>query len=388
MAKEPELSPDSLLCTTCNRLVVPSTEKKNKGELVHHNTNIKDHEVIKSITYGDLQARLIKARTIPGRKTPKKGTGDKRVGGPGRAALPDDKVKPKSLKRREQRAAQRKMTPEERQKVLDTRRGAAEASKAAAEATLPDLYYHETKGLHYPKASSTTPVVNPKTREIVVPKTGQVMGTYRGIIATDTASPSEIAGKEHIDSHPEHKWETATDIRSIETTGSPTDLIGPGLNPEAQRAPNNAFYGQMVDWARDHKANFDMADRYEYTVVKPTLPVPQEKNPVFTRQDAETNPGSWIVKRRLKYCADCSPTVLDNYKNKTVRNRAQTVTRPEPLELPSVTSNDPPNGILRERAKLGLTNKYSENTRPAAPRGVRGASFDQGSGEGKAAGAD
>ena len=398
MAKKPEADPNALLCTTCDKQVETNTE----GEVVHKNENIKDHDVIKTIKFSDWIEKINKLRGIKAPepvakgKKGKKGTTTRTSGartGPKPAEA--EKIKPKSLAQRNRRYKRADMGIEGYQKEQAEKKAVLDAKKAEAERTLPDLYWHKTKGLHYPNANSTTPVVNPTTREIIEPKSGRVIGKFPGVIPTDTSKPSDIAGQEHVDTHPEHAWETAVDIRSIEKTGKATPLIGPGPDEDASRSgPSHAFFGQMVDWAREHKKLFDQADRYEYTLTRPTLTLATDaKNRVFTQQDAVQNPNTWMVKRRLKFCADCAPTVLDPGTGKTVRNRTQSVTRPAPLELPSVTSRrqgGKDDTVIAQRGQLGLINKDKPGPIPAsiAPRAPRTESFEAGKGEGKTTGAE
>jgi hypothetical protein len=398
MAKKPKADPNALLCNTCDKQV----EQDEQGDLVHKNQNVKDHEVIKTIKYSDWAAKIAALRVIPGRKAAKAGKKGTRAAAdkttdarPGPKPAEAEKIKPKSLAQRNRRYKRADMGIDAWTKEQTEKKAALDAKKAEAERTLPDLYWHKTKGLHYPNANSTTPVVNPTTREIIEPKSGRVMGKFTGVIPTDTSKPSDIAGQEHIDTHPEHAWETAVDIRSIEKTGKATPLIGPGPDEDASRSgPSHAFFGQMVDWAREHKKLFDQADRYEYTLTRPTLTLATDaKNRVFTQQDAVQNPNTWMVKRRLKFCADCAPQVLDPGTGKMVRNRTQSVTRPAPLELPSVTSRrqgGKDDTVIAQRGQLGLINKDKPGPIPAsiAPRAPQTDGFLKGSGEGKTTGAE
>jgi len=391
MAKKPEADPNALLCVTCDKQV----EKNDVGELVHKNQNVKDHEVIKAIKFSDWADKLNKLRGIKpaepvkkGKKGAKAPTEKKSDAKPGPKPAESEKIKPKSLAQRNRRYKRADIGVEGWTKEQNDKKAAIEAKKAEAERTLPDLYYHRIKGLHYPNANSMTPVINPATKEIVVPKTGAITGKFSGVIPTDTSKPSEVAGQEHVDTHPEHAWETAVDIRSIEKTGQATPLIGPGPDEGSNRSgPSHAFFGQMADWAREHKKLFDQADRYEYTLAKPSLTLTTGvKNRVFTQQDAIQNPNAWIVKRRLKFCADCAPTVLNPGTGKRVRNRAQSVTRPAPLELPSVTSlrqGGKDDTVIAQRGNLGLVNKDKPGPIPAsiAPRAPRTEGFEAGKSE-------
>ena len=405
MAKKPEADPNALLCTTCDKQV----EQDEDGEFVHKSKSVKDHEVIKTIKFSDWADKINKLRGIKPKDPVTKGKKGKKVTAekkpdvrPGPKPAEAEKIKPKSLAQRNRRYKRADMGVEGWTKEQNEKKAALEAKKAEAERTLPDLYYHPTKGLHYPNANSTTPVINPKTKEIVVPKTGAIMGKFSGVIPTDTAKPSEIAGQEHVDTHPEHAWETAVDIRSIEKTGQATPLIGPGVDTDSKRGARiDDHYSGMLEWAHEHKKLFDQADRYEYTLTRPTLTLGTEnKNNVFTRQDALQNPNSWIVKRRLKFCSDCAPTVLNPGTGKQVRNRTQSVTRPAPLELPfkNTTSGADtgeegtkrPQTVRSIRQELGLVDTQKRGPIPAsiAPRAPRTEGFLKGSGEGKATGAE
>lgn len=401
MAKRPEADPNALLCNTCDKQV----EKNKKGEMVHKNQSVVDHDVIKTIKYSDWAAKIASLRVIPGRKPAaaktkgKKGekSTENRVPGAKTGPKPaePEKIKPKSLAQRNRRYKRADMGIEAWTKEQTEKKAALDAKKAEAERTLPDLYWHKTKGLHYPNANSTTPVVNPTTREIIEPKSGRVIGKFSGVIPTDTSKPSDIAGQEHVDTHPEHAWETAMDIRSIEKTGSATPLIGPRPDENAKRSEGiNVHYKGMVSWAREHKKLFDQSDRYEYTLTRPSLTLGRVKNAVFTQQDAIQNPNTWMVKRRLKYCADCAPQVLDRGTGKMVRNRTQSVTRPAPLELPSQPSNENAytgnegtvnsQTVLNLRKELGLVEPgATRGPIPAsiAPRAPKTEGFEKGKGE-------
>jgi hypothetical protein len=405
MAKKPEADPNALLCTTCDKQV----EKDENGDFVHKSKGVKDHEVIKTIKFSDWSDKINKLRGIKpsepvkkGKKGKKASTEKKSDAKPGPKPAEPEKIKPKSLAQRNRRYKRADMGIENWTKEQNEKKAALEAKKAEAERTLPDLYYHETKGLHYPKANSMTPVINPATREIVVPKTGAIMGKFRGAIPTDVSKPSEVAGQDHVDSHPEHAWETAVDPRSIEKTGQATPLIGPGVDTDSKRGGRiDDHYSGMLEWAHEHKKLFDQADRYEYTLARPTLTLGTEnKNNLFTRQDALQYPNTWMVKRRLKFCADCAPTVLDPGTGKRVRTRTQSVTRPAPLELPfkNTTSGADtgeegtkrPQTIRSIRQELGLVDTQKRGPIPAsiAPRALRTEGFVKGSGEGKATGAE
>lgn len=409
MAKKPEADPNALLCNTCDKQV----EQDEDGEFVHKSKAVKDHEVIKTIKFSDWSAKIAALRVVPGRKATKSGKKSGKKGTkstekkktdarPGPKPAEAEKIKPKSLAQRNRRYKRADIGIEGWTNEQNEKKAALEAKKAEAERTLPDLYWHKTKGLHYPNANSTTPVINPATREIVVPKTGAIMGKFSGVIPTDTSKPSEVAGQDHIDTHPEHAWETAVDIRSIEKTGQATPLIGPGPDTDSKRGARiDDHYAGMLEWAHEHKKLFDQSDRYEYTLTRPTLTLATgAKNRVFTQQDAIQNPNTWMVKRRLKFCADCAPQVLDRGTGKMVRNRTQSITRPAPLELPfknTTSGADTGNeGTKRSqtvrstRQELGLVDTEKRGPIPVniAPRAPRTEGFLKGSGEGKAIGAE
>jgi hypothetical protein len=115
---------------------------------------------------------------------------------------------------------------------------------------------------------------------------------------------------------------------------------------------------------------------------------------MFSQKDAEQYTNRWIVKRRLKYCADCAPKVLDPGTGKMTRNRTQSITRPAPLELPALNVSLRGNkdvSLLDMRRQAGIdVAKEKPGPAPAsvAPRAVRKRAattegFEAGSGEGK-----
>ena len=422
MANTPEFSPDDLLCRTCDRRV----EKNKDGEMVHSSKGKKDHEVTKTIKYADWKANLVKLRTPAGQKPAeaakkggKKGTKKKpaevnedgkklsQYGTVlGRKAKDEKEVKPKSLQRRTQRAALRRMTYEERTAREAELKKQKEARENTVEETLPDEYYHPNKGWHFPKVSSMDPVVNPTTREIIVPKTGQVMGIWKKAIPAKDSSEAKInSGQDHIDNHPEHSWQTA------KWNGHP--LVGYG--PDTASDKNNrysSFRTDMLHWAHDHKEEFDQGDNYEYALVQQQVSaIARVKKALISLADVQAHNNTWVVKRRQKYCTDCAPTILDTRTGKMARNPYKTVTRPEPEDLlPSRPNASTPGGVVseltkkgtRRKAKTGLETIRSYRTRMGllptrskpgpkpesiAPRAPRTATFEQGAGEGKPAGA-
>lgn len=416
MAKKPEFDPNSMLCTTCDKQVV----KDKEGNWRHSRESGKNHDVTKVIKYSDWAEKLANLRKInvkdtkkPGKKSNSAGfkpiseittediakngkKGERR----GPVRLPDDQVKPESLRKRARRDAERALTYEERVKKEKDRKEAAkkrEKAKQEGPALLPDLHYSKADGVHYPRADSTKAVVNVKTRDIVVPKTGEIRGKFSGVIpGIDKDSPKVAAGKEHLNTHPEHAWETAVDSSNLEATGRPIPLISPG-GEGGKASPMHADYNGMLQWAHDHKEMFDKSDRYEYALVRPKPGVFEAiKNAIVTKHDAIHNPNRWIVKRRLKYCTDCAPKIFSLTTLKETKNKLQSVTRPEPAELPAVgkvkeeTGNEGTQGrqsVSSARRELGLKRP---SKRIPGPKGnlstwsdSRTTGFTRGQGEGR-----
>jgi hypothetical protein len=334
-----------------------------------------------------------------GRSQARKGTKT-----PGPARKKEKEIKKKSITQRNRRDRYKKMTAGQRLKEVEARQQKAAAAKAQREAEpelLPDLHYSKNPkiGLHYPKKDSPDAVVNVKTRDIVVPKTGQVLGKFtQPIPGIDVDSKAVAAGKAHLETHPEHAWEVATDSSNLESTGRPVPLIGPGPDEDAKRPSRiDDHYSGMLEWAHDHKALFDKSDRYEYTLVRPKPGVFQRiKNALVNEHDATYNTNRWIVKRRLKYCTDCAPTTYNLTTQKETKNKAQTVTRPEPEELPKLNTttgadtgnegtvkNQNVKAIRQEMGLVGPQLKRGPRENVTTWSDTRTTGFVKGSGEGK-----
>ena len=218
------------------------------------------------------------------------------------------------------------------------------------------------------------------------------------IPGVDVDSKAVAAGKAHLETHPEHAWEVAKDSSNLEATGRPVPLIGPGPDEDANRSPRiDDHYSGMLEWAHDHKALFDKSDRYEYTLVRPKPGVFQRiKNALVNEHDATYNTNRWIVKRRLKYCTDCAPTTYNLTTQKETKNKAQTVTRSEPEELPTLNTtsgadtgnegtkkNQNVKGIRQELGLVGPRMAPGPKENVTTWSDTRTTGFVKGSGEGK-----
>jgi len=330
------------------------------------------------------------------------GTSVSKPTGPSRGE--EDQIKPKSLQQRKRRDADRKLTWKER--IEKSAKNKELAEKRAAEAARgPELtdteYWHPSLGYHYPKKDSTNTVVDPNTREFVVPKTGGTGSYYKGNIPAKPGESDPVAAAQaHVDTHPDHKWETAVDYAST----PPTPLISPaaietvkgedGKKKEVfATLRHDAYRNGMLDWAQHHKDTYDTADRYEYLAAKPSKGIVQTLKNFFTPDELRNNRNSWVVKRRLKYCAQCSPVATDK-SGKVVKNPNQSVSRPPVLEIPDHPAEKPRTGagkneiesIFNMRRAAGLIpanpNKYVHGDTSYKPNRKTG-SFGTGMGEGR-----
>ena len=396
------------ICTRCKQDVVlyPSNDQtvwKHVSSSQKHvipKVKITSNENLLSKKESDAWVEKLgaRARAIGAKNTEKPYLA--RPTGPTRAE--ESAIKPKSVQQRKRRDADRKLTYKERvEKAAAAKQAKIDKLSQLGDGLTAKEYWHPKLGYHHPKVNSTNPVVDPTTKEFVVPKTGPTGSYFGGNIPPKPGESDPVgSAQRHLETHPDHKWETAVDYAST----PPTPLISPAVTDTVKGAdgkeqqvfvtlPEHAYRNGMLDWAQHHKDTYDTADQYEYLAARPVDAIRQKLKNFFTPNELKNNLNSLIVKRRLKYCSGCAPTVTNNVGDK-VPNPNKVFDRGPIMEIPSHPPEERRTGegkknvesIFSMRRKAGILpvnpNKYVHGNPNYNPNRRTG-SFNTGIVEGK-----
>lgn len=188
--------------------------------------------------------------------------------------------------------------------------------------------YHPKLGYHIPMWYSTKPVVNPKTMEMYIPLTGEVLpGKFGGTLPPKIGSVEKTAQQDslkHMDE--DHPW--------IPVYGASGRLA---RSPQIKNIRNH--WGGMNNWAHMLKNYQDPDNEYEFKVWRAEPPKDGDYRglPYTVKDVTPSKRYTWHISKRKRYCEKCAPTIT--LPNGSVKpNPAKTVERPPMNELASKTN--------------------------------------------------
>ncbi len=314
MAKKPELDPESILCTTCDKQV--ELDKNNEWQ---HKSRGVSHEVYKVIKYKDWAAKRQADRTIT--------VGGKVTAGPGVKKAPKTGEK------------QPKNAPVVKRKT-DAEKAAIAAEKAAARAKIQEESqakqdameeaWHPKLGYHIPAWTSTRPVIRPSTGELYVPLTGMVVGQVdKSTIPPKLGSPEKQANDANLmHLHEDHPW---SPVYAPDGTlaQSPKLTVTKAPNSQKLRYNPNQHLGGMKNWAAMLKRQQDPNDELEFKVWR-AMPLDDYRAQPYGPNQIARLRDYWRISSRPKYCDKCAPTIT--LPNGTVKPNPSKVFERPPIE--------------------------------------------------------